>query len=191
MTYYSKIIIMKKKLLFLFPTLFGIIICYIVFRWFSEGLYENTRGISNSIQEAKNRNTFISEYQQAETSTITFNSILAPNASKSIWLENIWYYKRWGNIEVSNDYTLCVKVEVENNTFDYSDFNEKWRFSPSNNENLTPNFYATRNEINYLLLCSLKKFQALDTLTFNVSNIKEKDKKGQIILVRKTTNAHF
>jgi hypothetical protein len=113
------------------------------------------------------------------------DTILEDNLCKKVWLEKRWYYKRWGNIEISNeDYTLIMEIQGTVNNLNYSLFNQKWLIELIDTDKLQSSFYCTRNEDKYLLVCSIKQNVKLDTLTFNVGTLQSPEKKGQIQFIR-------
>jgi hypothetical protein len=171
---------MKKNSTLYFLTILAVL--YLIFNYFGEGLHENTRGISMNVADAKQRKTFVAEYQSVKSRAL--DSVLKDNICKEIWLEKTWLHKRWGEIDISNqDYTFVIEIQGVVNNANYGYFNDKWDIQLLGTNSHDLSLYSTRNGDKYILVGSLKQTIQLDTLTFNVVRDNSTTSCGQIQFV--------
>ena len=172
---------MKKRLFFV--TLAVIAALYLTIRYFSDGLHENTRGVSTDVKNSKNFKTFIAEFRVVKSPIL--DSILGDNFCNQVWVEKTWFHRRWGNIDISNDnYTFIMDIKGVINNQNYGIFNDKWNIQLANTNNYESILNCTRNNSKYIIVGTLSQVVKLDTLTFDVKANDLNKNLGQIQFIR-------
>lgn len=152
-------------------------------KYFREGLYLDTIGISPSIESSVNRGTFVYKYKPVKN--LVLDSILEKNVCREIWVEKSWFHKRWGNFDVSNSqYTFIMEIEGIINNGNSGNFNQKWNVQLANTSNLESLLACTRNYEKFILKTFVKSTTQLDTLVFNVKKFNTNTNIGEIKFIR-------